>query len=282
MPWTKITRCLPSVWKETRSLTKTVPDGGAGAVTSSVCCESGFMRLAGSTDQREEKRKSQRSEPTTGKPKSGQVLVRTQGGKKGRTVVAPDKAPLQPCGLFADLVKLQGCEPSTENTKNGQVLVRTRGGEKAGQWRLRKRCCRHHEGLFVDLVKLRSCNLQRKTQKADRFWFAPGKGKTEIHQLFKGNVRSSEIAAEHWRKNTKQLTQPIRSRRMGMHMRVDPAQRESATVKSEQLNPEQQERIRRRAHQIYEEHGREEGHSLNHRLQAKAEVVNRDRSLKTA
>jgi len=69
---------------------------------------------------------------------------------------------------------------------------------------------------------------------------------------------------------------------MGMHMRVDPAQRESATVKSEQLNPEQQERIRRRAHQIYEEHGREEGHALNHWLQAKAEVVNRDRSLKTA
>jgi copper chaperone CopZ len=154
------------------------------------------MRLACSTDQREEKRKSQRSEPTTGKPKSGQVLVRTQGGKKGRTVVAPDEAPLQPCGLFADLVKLQSCEPSTENTKSGQVLVRTRGGEKAGQWRLRKRCCRHHEGLFVDLVKLRSCNLQRKTQKADRFWFAPGKGKTEIHQLFKGYVRSSEIRFE--------------------------------------------------------------------------------------
>jgi hypothetical protein len=240
MPWTKITRCLPSVWKETRSLTKTVPDGGAGAGNSTDCCESGFMGLACSTDQREEKRKSQRSEPTTGKPKSGQVLVRTQGGKKGRTVVAPDEAPLQPCGLFADLVKLQSCEPttgkpksgqvlvrtqggkkgrtvvapdeaplqpcglfadlvklqscepSTENTKSGQVLVRTRGGEKAGQWRLQKRCCRHHEGLFVDLVKLRSCNLQRKTQKADRFWFAPGKGKTEIHQLFKGYVRSSE------------------------------------------------------------------------------------------
>jgi hypothetical protein len=67
-----------------------------------------------------------------------------------------------------------------------------------------------------------------------------------------------------------------------MHMRVDLAQQESAEVKSEQLNPEQQERIRRRAHQIYEEHGREEGHALNHWLQAKAEaeVVNRDRSLR--
>ena len=49
-----------------------------------------------------------------------------------------------------------------------------------------------------------------------------------------------------------------------MHMRVDPAHQESGQVKSEQLNPEQQERIRRRAHQIYEEHGREEGHALNH------------------
>jgi hypothetical protein len=73
---------------------------------------------------------------------------------------------------------------------------------------------------------------------------------------------------------------------MGMHMRVDPAQQKSVPIKSEQLNPEQQERIRRRAHQIYEEQGREEGHALNHWLQAKAEVVNevvnRDRSLKTA
>ena len=67
-----------------------------------------------------------------------------------------------------------------------------------------------------------------------------------------------------------------------MHMHVDLDQHESAPVKSEPLNPEQQERIRRRAHQIYEEHGREEGHALNHWLQAKAEVVNRDRSLKTA
>jgi hypothetical protein len=65
---------------------------------------------------------------------------------------------------------------------------------------------------------------------------------------------------------------------MGMHVRVDPADQESGQVKSEQLNPEQQERIRRRAHQIYEEHGREEGHALNHWLQAKAEVVNREAS----
>src|SRR6266436_127440 len=147
MPWTKITRCLPSVWKETRSLTKTVPDGGAGAGNSTDCCESGFMRLACSTDQREEKRKSQRSEPTTGKPKSGQVLVRTQGGKKGRTVVAPD----------------------------------------------RRHC--NHAGSSLISSNSRAANLQRKTQKADRFWFAPGKGKTEIHQLFKGYVRSSDFSS---------------------------------------------------------------------------------------
>jgi len=62
-------------------------------------------------------------------------------------------------------------------------------------------------------------------------------------------------------------------------MRVDPAHQESGQVKS---NPEQQERIRRRAHQIHEEQGREEGHALNHWLQAKTEVVNGDRSLKAA
>jgi hypothetical protein len=67
-----------------------------------------------------------------------------------------------------------------------------------------------------------------------------------------------------------------------MHMRADPADQESGQGKSERLSPEQQERIRRRAHQIYEEHGREEGHALNHWLQAQAEVVNRDRSLKAA
>ncbi len=49
-------------------------------------------------------------------------------------------------------------------------------------------------------------------------------------------------------------------------MRVDPAHQESGQVKSEQRNPEQQERIRRRAHQIHEEQGREEGHALNHWL----------------
>ena len=67
-----------------------------------------------------------------------------------------------------------------------------------------------------------------------------------------------------------------------MHMRADPADQKSGQLKSEQLSPEQQERVRRRAHQIYEEHGREEGHALNHWLQAQAEVVNRDRRLKAA
>jgi hypothetical protein len=66
----------------------------------------------------------------------------------------------------------------------------------------------------------------------------------------------------------------------GMHMRVDPIRQESGQTTAEQFSPEQEERIRRRAHQIYEERGREEGHALNHWLQAKSEVVNRDRSLK--
>jgi len=67
-----------------------------------------------------------------------------------------------------------------------------------------------------------------------------------------------------------------------MHMQVDLVHQESGQTRSEHLNPEQEERIRRRAHQIYEEHGREEGHALNHWLQAKVEVMNRDRNLKAA
>ena len=67
-----------------------------------------------------------------------------------------------------------------------------------------------------------------------------------------------------------------------MHMRVDPVHQEGGQTRPERLNPEQEERIRRRAHQIYEEQGREEGHALNHWLQAKVEVMNRDRNLKAA
>ncbi len=55
----------------------------------------------------------------------------------------------------------------------------------------RRHC--NHAGSSLISSNSRAANLQRKTQKADRFWFAPGKGKTEIHQLFKGYVRSSDI-----------------------------------------------------------------------------------------
>jgi hypothetical protein len=34
-----------------------------------------------------------------------------------------------------------------------------------------------------------------------------------------------------------------------------------------------EERIRKRAYEIYEERGRKEGHALDHRLEAKAEVL---------
>jgi hypothetical protein len=36
--------------------------------------------------------------PSTENAKSGQVLVRTRGGEKGRPVAAPDETLLQPCG----------------------------------------------------------------------------------------------------------------------------------------------------------------------------------------
>jgi uncharacterized protein YceK len=115
--------------------------------------------------------------PSTENATSGQVLVRTRGGEKGRPVAAPDETLLQ---------TMRGCSSIASNTgaahlqrktqKSGQVLVRTRSREKG----------RPSGGSGRDalLQPLRSCSsiapnagsahLQRKTQKADRFWFAPG------------------------------------------------------------------------------------------------------------
>ncbi len=53
--------------------------------------------------------------------------------------------------------------------------------------------------------------------------------------------------------------------------------RSSLTKKTEQKNqaaPDQQDQIRRRAQELYEQRGREEGHALEDWLQAEAEVVN--------
>jgi len=68
-----------------------------------------------------------------------------------------------------------------------------------------------------------------------------------------------------------------------MQTHLDPAHREISRINPEQGNAEQQEeRIRKRAFQIYEEHGHEEGHALSHWLQAKAEVAGEFRNLKAA
>jgi hypothetical protein len=53
--------------------------------------------------------------PLTENAKSGQVLVRTWGGKKGRPVAAPDEPLLQPCGAVPR--SPQTPEPRTINGK---------------------------------------------------------------------------------------------------------------------------------------------------------------------
>src|SRR5208282_6259198 len=117
MPLTKITRCLPSVWKETRSLTKTVPGGGAGAGNSTGCCESGFMGV------------SMPDRSVRGKTKNPEVRTYGKTQKADRFWFAPGTA------------------------------------KKVGQWWLQTRCCRNHAGLFVNrpqVTELRTFNGRRK------------------------------------------------------------------------------------------------------------------------
>jgi Protein of unknown function (DUF2934) len=45
------------------------------------------------------------------------------------------------------------------------------------------------------------------------------------------------------------------------------------TERKNQAVPDQQEQVRRRAQELYEQRGREEGHALDDWLQAEAEVV---------
>src|SRR5260370_29326842 len=104
MPQTKIPRWWPSVWKETRSLTKTVPGGGAGEGNSSGSWESGFMGVSMPDRSARGKTKSQRPETRE-----------TQ--KADRFWFAPGAA------------------------------------KKAGQWRVLTRRCCNHDGLFPQLLK---------------------------------------------------------------------------------------------------------------------------------
>jgi hypothetical protein len=74
-----------------------------------------------------------------------------------------------------------------------------------------------------------------------------------------------------------------------MQTHLDPAHPEIGRIDAnEQFNQDhknkdpQEEKIRKRAFQIYEAHGREEGHALSHWLQAKAEVKSESKNLKAA
>ena len=92
-------------------------------------------------------------------------------------------------GLFVDRLKHRSCESSTENAKSGQVLVRTRSGEKG------------RPVAAPDETLLQPCGAVRrspqtpelrtfngKTQRADRFWFAPGRIKPNPSTILKGGM----------------------------------------------------------------------------------------------
>jgi len=76
-------------------------------------------------------------------------------------------------GLFVDLV-----QTAELRTVNGKRKKRTGFGSHPGrrkgrQWRLRTRRCRTMRGCSSISSNSGAANPQRKTQEADRFWFAP-------------------------------------------------------------------------------------------------------------
>jgi hypothetical protein len=145
------------------------------------------MGLACPPDQREENKKARGPNLLRKNAKSGQVLVRTQDGEKGRPAVAPDEAPPHHAGLFLDLVKRRSCEPSTENAKSGQVLVRTRGCEKGRPVASPHEAPPHHAGLRVDLVKHRSREPPTENaKKRTGFGSHPGGVKTNPSTISHG------------------------------------------------------------------------------------------------
>jgi hypothetical protein len=58
----------------------------------------------------------------------------------------------------------------------------------------------------------------------------------------------------------------------------------SNQIRTEVTNPtpQLQEQVRRRAHEVYEQRGREEGHGLDDWLQAEAEVTHQQRKIVAA
>ena len=116
--------------------------------------------------------------PSTENAKSGQVLVRTRSGEKGRPVAPPDEPPPQPDGAVP-----RSPQTLELRTFNGKRKKRTGFGSHPGR---RKRQASGGSGRAAAATR-RGCSsiasntgaahLQRKTQKADRFWFAPGAAK---------------------------------------------------------------------------------------------------------
>jgi len=57
------------------------------------------------------------------------------------------------------------------------VLAAQRDSTTRDRWGELSGAGRNHAGPFVDRSNTGAANLQRKTQEADRFWFAPGAAK---------------------------------------------------------------------------------------------------------
>ncbi len=145
------------------------------------------------------KTKSQRPE-AGGKAKSGQVLVRTRSGEKGRPVAAPDETLLQPCGAVPR-------SPQTPEPRifNGKRKKRTGFGSHPGR---RERQASGGSGRDALLQPMRGCSLtapnigaahlQRKTQKSGLVWVRTREDKPESIDYFKGGM-SGVLNLLNWR-----------------------------------------------------------------------------------
>ncbi len=115
-------------------------------------------------------------------------------------------------GLFVDLV-----QTAELRTLNGKRKKRTGFGSHPGrrkgrQWRLRTRRCRTMRGCSSISSNSGAVNPQRKTQEADRFWFAPRgdeKGRQWLLRTRRSRTmrRSSSISSNSGAANPQRKTQ---------------------------------------------------------------------------
>ena len=127
--------------------------------------------------------------PSTENAKSGQVLVRTRGGEKGRPVAAPDEPLLPPDGAVP-----RSPQTLELRTFNGKRKKRTGFGSHPGR---RKRQASGGSGQAA-AATMWGCSsiapntgaayLQRKTQKSGQVLVRTREDKTESIDYFKGGM----------------------------------------------------------------------------------------------